>query len=291
MPGQRGRDQGAGQHAAGHVRPAQAGRARPAPLLGKDFVGRAAQDRARHLRLVFHVGAQQGAVAQQVDAARHAVAQRMDLRHQACRERRLRRAAGHGQAVVDVAGRLVGRQRPQVIAGDHALRQLLQFGPGQHGAQFRLADEDDLQQLALARFQVGQQAQLFQHGGGQVLRFINDQHIVLALRMAGQQVRIDGIDIAFHAGNIWRHGDAELLADRQQQFLDGQFRIENVGKLAIVRDLLHEAAAHGGLAGADFPRQQHETAAAAHAVQQMRERLTVALAHEQVAGIGSDRKR
>jgi hypothetical protein len=76
--------------------------------------------------------------------------------------------AGHGQAVVDVLRRSRLRQRAQVVARDDALRQLLQFRPRQHGAQLGLADEDDLQQLALAGLQVGQQAQLLQHLGARL---------------------------------------------------------------------------------------------------------------------------
>ena len=55
--------------------------------------------------------------------------------------------------------------------------------------------------------------------------------------------------------------------------------------------LLEEAAAHRGLAGADLAGEQHEAAAAAHAVQQVRQRLAVALAHEEVARIRRDRER
>ncbi len=45
------------------------------------------------------------------------------------------------------------------------------------------------------------------------------------------------------------------------------------------------------LPGADFARELNETAGLAHAVQQMRERFRMPLAHEQVARIGCDRER
>jgi hypothetical protein len=72
---------------------------------------------------------------------------------------------GHGQPVGDVLRGLGLAQRVEVKARDHALRQLLQLRAGQHRAQLGLADQHDLQQLALAGFQVGQQAQLLQHVG------------------------------------------------------------------------------------------------------------------------------
>ena len=87
------------------------------------------------------------------------------------------------------------------------------------------------------------------------------------------------------------HVDAEFVADRLQQFGDGQFRIEDVRDIAVGGHLLEKAAADRGLAGADLAGQQDEAAAAADAVQQMRQRLAMTFAHEQVARIGRDRKR
>jgi len=86
------------------------------------------------------------------------------------------------------------------------------------------------------------------------------------------------------------HLDAELLAHRLQQLQHRELGVEDVGDVAALGHLLEEAAAHRGLAGADFAGQQHEAAAAAHAVQQVGQRLAVALAHEQVARVGRDRE-
>ena len=57
------------------------------------------------------------------------------------------------------------------------------------------------------------------------------------------------------------------------------------------RDLLEEAAADGGLAGADLAGQQHEAAAALQPVQQVRQRLAVPRAQVQEARVGRDRER
>ena len=101
------------------------------------------------------------------------------------------------------------------------------------------------------------------------------------------------------AGAALRHGDVELVADRLQQFGDRQLGVEDVGHMAACGDLLQEAAAHRGLAGADVAGEQHKAAAGAtrsaartgHAVQQVRQRLPVALAHEEVTRVGRDGKR
>ena len=99
------------------------------------------------------------------------------------------------------AGLLLG-QRIEVISRDHALRQLLEFRAREHAAQLGLADQHDLQQLALAGLQVGQQAQLLQHVGRQVLRLVDDQHVVLADRVGAQQVLVEPVDVILERGRV-----------------------------------------------------------------------------------------
>ena len=139
-------------------------------------------------------------------------------------------------------------------AGNDALRELLQIGPCQHGAQFRLADQDDLQQLALIRFQIGQQTQLLQHVGGEVLRFVDDEHVVLPDRMGAQQELVQRVDEILDRGRLrplMRIRNAELFTDRLQQLGYRELGVEDVGDVAAFRELLQKAAAQGGLAGAD----------------------------------------
>ena len=100
--------------------------------------------------------------------------------HRACVEGQRRGQPGHREAVADVAPVSLVGQRTQVVARDHALRELFQLGPREHLAQLGLADQDDLQQLAFVGLQVGQQAQLLQHVGREHLRLVDDQHVVLA---------------------------------------------------------------------------------------------------------------
>src|SRR6185312_9336938 len=128
----------------------------------------------------------------------------------------------------------------------------------------------------------------------QVLRLVDDQHVVLLFRVGGKQKIGQPVDVFLDGCGVRRillERNVEFLADRLQQFVDGQFRIENVGDVAVGRNLAQKAAAYGGLARADFSRQQHETAAAVHSIQQMSERLAMTLAHEEIARVGRDRKR
>ena len=54
--------------------------------------------------------------------------------------------------------------------------------------------------------------------------------------------------------------------------------------------MLQEATAYRGLAGSDLAGQQHKTAAAIDPIQQMRQRLAVPVAHEQIARVGRNRE-
>ena len=202
--------------------------------------------------------------------------------------------ARHGQAVGDVLLGFLRAQRIEVKARNHALGQLLQRGAGHHGAQLGLADEDDLQQLALAGFQVGQEAQLLQHVGRQVLRLVNDQHRVAPGAMRREQRGIERVDVIldrFHPGHRGLVRHAKFVANGAQQLAHRELGVEDVGHIAVRRNLLQKATAHRGLARPHLARQQHKTAARIQAVQQVRQRLAVPLAHEQVAGVGGNGER
>ncbi len=175
-------------------------------------------------------------------------------------------------------------------AGD-ALGELAQLAAREQLAQLRLADEDDLQELLRVGFEVGQEADLLEDLGGEVLRLIDHQHHALAVGMGVQQVAAEDIDQVLQAcARGVRHADAELLADREEQLGRRHARIEDERDLGVFRDLRQERAHERGLAGADLPGELHEAAGFVDAVQQMRERLGVPLAEEQVARIGSDRE-
>jgi hypothetical protein len=87
------------------------------------------------------------------------------------------------------------------------------------------------------------------------------------------------------------HRDVELVADGLQKLHHGELRVEDVGDVAALRDLLEEAPAHRRLAGADLAREQDEAAAAADAVEQVRQRLAVALAHVEITRVRRERER
>ena len=197
----------------------------------------------------------------------------------------------NAHAVLDVFACFTLGQCFQVEAGNDPLCQLLQLRARDHLPQFGLADQDHLQQLALWRLQVGEQAQLLQHVGCEVLRLIDDEDVLLAFGVARQQVFIERIEVILdgggsNAGVVHRY--LELVADGLEEIGDRQLRVEDVGHPTMLGHLLQETSADGGLASADFAAEQDEPTAAPDAIEKMCESLPVALTHEEVVRVGSD---
>ena len=218
----------------------------------------------------------------------------MDTRHGLFGEGQWPAQARHLHAVQDVPVCLCFVERVEMEARNHALGQLLEFGLGQNAAQFWLTYEDDLQQFSLVGFQVGQQAQLLEHVRREVLRLVNDEHIAFAPRVAGEQVGVERVEVVPDGGRthtFMLHFNVKLAADRLQQVTDRELGIEDVGDPAVLGKLLQEAAANRGFAGTDVASEQHESAVAANAIQQVGQRFPVTLAHEQVARVRSNGKR
>jgi hypothetical protein len=76
-------------------------------------------------------------------------------------------------------------ERRQVVAGGHALGELAQLAPSQHLLQLRLTHQHDLDQLLGVGLEVGDEADLLEHLGREVLRLVDQQHDVapVALRL------------------------------------------------------------------------------------------------------------
>ena len=239
-----------------------------------------------------HIGTQQRPVAQHIEQAGHAAAQAIDPADQTVREELPRSCGNTGnlEAVPEIGGDLRLVQRSEVIAGDDPLRQLAQIRSLQHPGQFRLTQQDDLQQFALVGLQVGEQAHLLQHVDREILCLVDDQHRMSAPGVGVEQVAVEAIDEDLDAGIAGRKVNAEFDAEARQQLLHGQLRVEYVGNVAGIGNLFEQAAAHRGLARAHLAGQQDEAAAAFDAIQQMGERFLMALAHVQVTRIRRDRK-
>ena len=94
------------------------------------------------------------------------------------------------QAVEHVRAGLALRERSEVIASGHPLRDLPQFGPGEQLHQFGLPDQDDLEELGARRFEIRQEPQLLEDADAQVLRLVDDQDGAPAALVRIEQVAI-----------------------------------------------------------------------------------------------------
>ena len=96
-------------------------------------------------------------------------------------EGHLARSARHRQPVAHVVVGLLARQGRQVVAGGDALRELPQLAPSQHLRELRLADEDDLDELLGVGLEVGDEADLLEDLGREVLGLVDEQDHVPVL--------------------------------------------------------------------------------------------------------------
>ncbi|MNF64018.1 hypothetical protein D3C84_457390 [compost metagenome] len=253
------------------------------------FIGRQADVAVGYLVAAAGEGGDQGAVADEVDEARDAAGEAVQGLDCPGGEDGLD-TARHLQPETHIGVHILTGEWQQVVAGRDALGQLAQQGLAQHLLQLRLADEHHLQQLLLVGLQVGEQAQLLQHAGQQMLGFIHQHHAALARRQIGQQVIANEVEQLLETGFLGV-GQLELVTDGRQQIPFGQGRIEDVGDLGLGGQLLEQAARDGGLARAHFPRQQHEAATVLQPVVEVGEGLPVAFAHIEIFGVGRDGER
>ncbi len=163
-----------------------------------------------------------------VDEARHAARVAVDQPQRAAREElRCRRAAGDPQAMADVFRGLVAVERLEVPPYRDPLVQLRQIRTAEDGAQLRLADEHDLQELLGLGLEIREQAQLLEHHRRQVLRLVDDDDDARARDFLGEQEAVQLVDELLLASR--RRRQPELAVDGLQQLEVGQGGVENVG--------------------------------------------------------------
>ena len=292
-----GREQGCSQHdsKAGSQSCGQ----QPAPCLffsldvfkfAKYFTCGLFYNRRRGSGAVFHIGAQQGAVAEDIDQPRHTIAQAIE-QPDTLVGKQLDVLPGDSQAVIDIGPDLFPVKRLQMVARGNALRQLAHFRAGEYIEQFGLAENDNLQQFALMGFQIGQQAQLFQYRCRQILCLVDNKYGFFIITVAFNQELVNQVGIGFYAVAGFGVRDFQFVADGFQQFDFADLGVEQQGDVGLLGYLFQQAAADGGLAGADFAGQQYAAAITVQAVNQMRQRLAMLRRHVQITRIGGDGKR
>ncbi len=203
---------------------------------------------ARELALAGEVARQQHPVAHRIDASRNS-------------GRRLENAlVGPGlklgialpadalQPVLDVAPRLVDIQRSDVAGGDHALAQLQHLRALHRAPEFRLTDEEALQQRVRLELEIRQHAQLLDRARREVLRFVDDEQRALPLLAHRDEEGLERKQqIRFF--DVLR-AQSERRCHETQRVFGVDLRADEVACDDLLRVELVEQAAHDrGLAG------------------------------------------
>jgi hypothetical protein len=133
-----------------------------------------------------------------------------------------------------------------VAADRNALPQLTQAVLIENFLQFGLANQDNLQQLTAAGLEIGQQANLFEGFGGEVLRLIDNQDrpntVCILLNEKIVEIPLQGHLVP--AMDI----QTEFFIDRRQQLIAAEAGIEDHGQYRIPGQAGNEILEDGGLA-------------------------------------------
>src|SRR5205814_1375290 len=132
-----------------------------------------------------------------------------------------------------------------MVADGDPLAELAEVVLVEAVAQLRLAEQNDLQQLARVGLEVGKQANLLQEGWAEILRFVDDQHGVAASLDFVEEELVDG-------GNGVQtvqspHIQAELHGHGFDQLIGIEDWIEDQGGGEVLSQLLEHGSAKGGL--------------------------------------------
>src|SRR5512135_3054776 len=158
------------------------------------------------------------------------------------------------------------------MAQGYPLFQLSELRRIQPFGQFWLTDKQDLQQLVLGRFKIGQKPDTLQNFGGQILCFVDDQRGIFPIAIFLQQELVEEIDIIMRVLETL-HGldELEFLANIAEKIWRTRDRAENQRRLGAVGELAKQSLEQRRLTGADLPCQHDKTAARVDAVQKLRQ--------------------
>ena len=167
---------------------------------------------------------------------------------------------------VRYGGQFVAGERREVIADDDALREGLVDGHGEAAPQFGLAEQEQAEAVLGVHLVVGQQAEIFEDVGAQMMRFIDDEDRADA--RIGAEARDFGFDLAIERGAGAFDGEAHLPGDRLVEVHDVAGRERDVDD-AIEAGVQagQDASARAGLAAAAVAGDEADAAQ----VEQMRE--------------------
>ena len=174
--------------------------------------------------------------------------------------------------------------------GGDPLGKLLHFGTGDHFPEFGLPEEDDLEKLAAARFKICQKPQLLEHIEAEVLGLIDDKNGMIALGVDFEEVTVEAVDKDLGASGPFGIVDAELVADRSQEFHCGKLGVKYESDFRLLGQALEETSENRRFPRPHLSGEKNEAASALDTVDQMGQGLPVLFAGIEIAGVRSQGK-
>ena len=184
----------------------------------------------------------------------------------------------------DVALGLEPVERGQVVAHDDPLAELPQLPAVELLAQLGLADENDLQELALVGLEVREQTHLLEELGVEVLRLVDEQDDVVTRRGLVEEKAVQNLQVR-RPVELPRL-EAQLREDRPHQLRCRDHRVQDERRLVGRAELGQDRPADRGLARAHLSGDLDEPLAFPDAEENVVERLAMLVREEEEPGIG-----
>src|SRR2546426_2583017 len=187
------------------------------------------------------------------------------------------------QSRPDIFAGFLRGQRGNLTAQADPLLELPELGETERVREFRLAHQQDLQELARRGLEVREQADLFQRRRRQVLRFVEDEDGVLARARALDEEVVQGHESLRR--RLSALGDLQVLEDVLENAVEGQGAIEDRRNRGLAVEPLPQGLEQGGLSGAHLAGQHDEALPFLDAVPELGEGLPVARTHIEEARV------
>ena len=182
------------------------------------------------------IGGQQDLVGDDIDAPQQAVGVLLDFFGYRAIDQLGPPVTDLAHAEIEIVINLFPGQRFEVEVVSNAFAQLPNRLLREIFIEFRLAEQNDLQQLVLIGFEVGQQADFLERFQRHALRLFDEQYHLPVFHVPLEQIILQAVHNLVLA-RVPRHGQRELVGDDEQYILGGYARIGDIDDFYRLRQL------------------------------------------------------
>ncbi len=169
----------------------------------------------------------------------------------------LRGLCGGGEAMLHVVRDFDRSERLDVGERRNALAKLFERGRVEAGGELGLAGHDDLDELAVLGFKIGNEAEHFENGIVEILGFVDDEDdAFIEAGLLGEEVFEAGVE----DDGIGIDGDAEVGDEVAKHFIGRALSLENEGGGGVAFKSAHEVEEERGFSHSGNGGEADETA-------------------------------